>query len=88
MRRLSSRGHKDGIIRSDEEAVYHFRSYLLDLYTRTLSDRARYGNKVNVKSKILGHAPSLKSYTKISKVTHQDFFETLFYICFCVFDVF
>ena len=40
---LSSRGHRDGWIRSDEEAAYHFRKYVLDLFARRLSDRERCG---------------------------------------------
>ena len=43
-RTLPSRGHKNDIIRFDEEAAHYFREYLLDLYARTLSDRARYGD--------------------------------------------
>ena len=41
---LPSRGHKGGFIRSDEEAAHHFRSYMADLFARTLADRARYGD--------------------------------------------
>ena len=41
---LPSRGHRGGFIRSDEEAAYHFRAYMLDLFARRLSDRARYGD--------------------------------------------
>lgn len=33
-----------GVIRSDAEAAHQFKRYMLDLFARRLSDRARYGN--------------------------------------------
>ena len=41
---LSTRGHRGGYIRSDEETAFQFRKYMLDLFARRLSDRARYGD--------------------------------------------